>query len=323
VWTVTVRAAGPDTNTPGPTLYTKQFSGPKYNSLASTVKTLALGDDAPVIEAGQDFWITATSESCGVTTGGYVFGLYDGVANATSLLSTAKGKSYASDYVLEAWYPMDASVMGASSYGHWPMRSIMVPVSNSISGVVYHDLNGNGSKDAGEPGLEGWEVKLSDGLNLTTLTDVNGIYSFNDLENGTFTLSETIESGWYCITPDTTGSYSVTLTGNESKVYNFGNDIGTGVVDAKLIVTEYQLYQNYPNPFNPNTMIRFSIPNKGHVLLKIHNILGVEVAALVDEVLNPGTYKISFDGSKFASGLYFCRITSNNYTATMKMLFVK
>ncbi len=229
VWTITVRGAGPNDDTPGAILYTKQFTGPKYNTLASTVKTLALGDDAPVIEAGQNFWVTATAESCGATTGGYVFGLYAKSSNAASLLPGAEGRSYASDYVVEDWYYMGEAVFGAGDYGHWPMRTIMVPVSNSISGVVYHDLNGNGSKDVGEPGLEGWEVKITGNLNLTTLTNVDGIYEFNALENGTFTLSETIQSGWACVTPGTSGEYTVVLAGDESVVRDFGNFKSTSV----------------------------------------------------------------------------------------------
>lgn len=229
VWTVTVRAAGETPDAPGPILYTKQFSGPKYNTLASTLKTLALGDDAPVIEAGQDFWVTCAAESNSVTTGGYIFGLYDYAANKASVFPEAQGRSYASDYVVEDWYYMGSAIHGAGNWGHWAMRSIMVPVSNSISGVVYHDLNGNGSKDAGEPGLEGWEVKITGNLNLTRTTDANGIYSFNDLENGTFTVSQTTQSGWGCVEPGAGGSYSVTLAGEESAVRNFGNFKSTTV----------------------------------------------------------------------------------------------
>jgi hypothetical protein len=96
-----------------------------------------------------------------------------------------------------------------------------------------------------------------------------------------------------------------------------------GVRDEHLTATEYQLYQNYPNPFNPSTTIRFSIVNKSPVMLKVYNLLGQEVTTLVDEVLNPGVYKINFDGSKLASGLYFYRITANNFTLTKKMMFVK
>lgn len=222
VWRVRIRAAGPDTNAPGPILYEKKFSGPKYNTLATTLKTMAFGDDAPVIDAGQDYWITVMAESIAVTTGGYPFGLYSN-ANQPGAI-TYLGRSYGSSVEDESvWYDMGPARMGAGDWGHWPLRAIMVPVSNSISGVVYEDKNGNGTQDPGEPGLEGWEVKITGNLNLTRLTDANGAYSFNDLENGTFTLSQTTQSGWACITPGSGASYTVTLSGSESVVRNFGN----------------------------------------------------------------------------------------------------
>jgi hypothetical protein len=333
VWRVRIRAASADTNIPGPILYEKKFEGPKYNTVATTLKTMPFGDDAPVIEAGQDFWITVMAESAGVTTGGYPFGLFDGVNDVSHLLPGASYRSYGSDYLDEhSWYAMDASVMGAGDFGHWALRSIMVPVSNSISGMVYNDLNGNGSKDISEPALQNWEVKLSGGISLSTLTDVNGVYAFNNLENATFTLSETIPLGWHCLTPDSTGSYTVTLAGNESQVRDFGNYQGVkpGVFDENIVATEYRLYQNYPNPFNPNATIRFSIADKGSVVLRIYDMLGREIKTLVDEVLNPGTYKISFDGSAFASGMYYYRIEttsvtglSKTFTEVKKMLLIK
>lgn len=71
---------------------------------------------------------------------------------------------------------------------------------------------------------------------------------------------------------------------------------------------DFILKQNYPNPFNPITYIEFSIPKKSYVLIEIFDILGIKVATLVNEVLNPGTYNVDWDGSNFASGVYFYKI---------------
>ncbi|MDI6765527.1 MAG: T9SS type A sorting domain-containing protein [Bacteroidota bacterium] len=96
------------------------------------------------------------------------------------------------------------------------------------------------------------------------------------------------------------------------------------VREAKgVLPTSYQLHQNYPNPFNPNTSIRFEIMNRAFVSLKVFNVLGQEVATLVNEELTPGTYRFNFDASGLASGLYFYKITAGEYVATKKMLFVK
>jgi len=92
---------------------------------------------------------------------------------------------------------------------------------------------------------------------------------------------------------------------------------------------EFRLEQNYPNPFNPVTIIRFSIPllrgvSEGHgVLLQVYDILGRTVSTIVNENLTPGTYEIEFDGSNFASGIYFYRLSSVSFSDVKKMLFVK
>ncbi len=73
----------------------------------------------------------------------------------------------------------------------------------------------------------------------------------------------------------------------------------------------YQLYQNFPNPFNPATTIRFEIPNPSVVTIKIYNILGQEVATLLDNtIMNQGTQSLKFNGANLASGVYFCRIVA-------------
>jgi hypothetical protein len=86
---------------------------------------------------------------------------------------------------------------------------------------------------------------------------------------------------------------------------------------------EYSLNQNYPNPFNPNTIIRYSIPNDGLVILKVYDILGRELETLVNETKQSGEYDVSFSGHNLASGVYIYRLTSGTYTQTKKMQFIK
>jgi hypothetical protein len=87
--------------------------------------------------------------------------------------------------------------------------------------------------------------------------------------------------------------------------------------------TEFTLAQNYPNPFNPATIIKFSIPEASRVTLKVYDILGEEVATLVDETKNTGNYEVDFDASDLASGMYIYRITAGNYVASKKMMLLK
>jgi len=85
----------------------------------------------------------------------------------------------------------------------------------------------------------------------------------------------------------------------------------------------FSLSQNYPNPFNPSTEIRLVIPYFGKVTLKIFDVLGREVAVLVDENLPPGSYTRSWDASRFNSGVYFYRLHAKYFTETKKLLLIK
>lgn len=86
---------------------------------------------------------------------------------------------------------------------------------------------------------------------------------------------------------------------------------------------DYSLSQNYPNPFNPQTNIKFSLPKREYLTLKVYNMLGVEVKTLAVGVHNAGEYNLIFDGSNLSSGIYFYRLAAGEFTKTRKMMLVK
>jgi hypothetical protein len=98
---------------------------------------------------------------------------------------------------------------------------------------------------------------------------------------------------------------------------------GVGVEIAPAIPTEYSLSQNYPNPFNPSTTIEFGLPSASNVTLKVYNMLGEEVASVVNQAMNAGYHTVTFDGSKFTSGMYIYRITAGNFVQVKKMMMLK
>jgi hypothetical protein len=107
-----------------------------------------------------------------------------------------------------------------------------------------------------------------------------------------------------------------------------GGNVFVNQVGSEL-PSSYSLYQNYPNPFNPSTKIRFEIPlSKGgqrglYSMLKVFDILGKEVATLVNEKLQPGTYEVTFDGSNLTSGIYFYKLTSGDFMSIKKLVLLK
>src|ERR1019366_9634392 len=98
----------------------------------------------------------------------------------------------------------------------------------------------------------------------------------------------------------------------------------TGIsVPAPLLPAKYALKQNYPNPFNPSTSISYEISGSGLVTLKVYNILGGEVAALVNGNMQPGVYTVKFDGSALSSGVYLYRLQAGSFFQTHAMLLLK
>jgi Secretion system C-terminal sorting domain len=99
--------------------------------------------------------------------------------------------------------------------------------------------------------------------------------------------------------------------------------IPTGINDIQAKVNEFKLYQNYPNPFNPSTKIGFRISDFGLINLKIYDVLGREVATLVNEKKPAGTFEVTWNAVNVPSGVYFYQLKAGSYTATKKLLLLK
>jgi photosystem II stability/assembly factor-like uncharacterized protein len=122
------------------------------------------------------------------------------------------------------------------------------------------------------------------------------------------------------------------VCGSGGKIYKTVNGGTIGIREIENEIPEmFALEQNYPNPFNPTTNIKYQIPvlSSPHalggdlVLLKIYDILGKEIATLVNGKQNPGTYEVTFDGSALASGIYFYKLTAGDLFEVKKMTLIK
>jgi hypothetical protein len=100
-------------------------------------------------------------------------------------------------------------------------------------------------------------------------------------------------------------------------------DIVTGVDDETSVVDKFILEQNYPNPFNPSTAITFSLPSKAFVTLKVYDVLGNEVAVLVNEEKPAGVYEMNFNAAGLSSGIYFYKLQAGSFIDTRKMILMK
>lgn len=157
--------------------------------------------------------------------------------------------------------------------------------------------------------LKTLEKKVSDGI-------------ANENEKSELTVKMTLNELIKTSKPKDINEHINKMNSNIEKVFGINYD---NSVKAKkgIIPIEFNLSQNYPNPFNPVTNLEFQIPKSGFVSLKIYDLLGKEVANIVNENLNSGTYRYKFDGSNFASGVYFYKITVGDFSAVKRMVLIK
>ena len=134
------------------------------------------------------------------------------------------------------------------------------------------------------------------------------------------------------ITPNTThisffiGDTTGTTSGTVGSVAYIDNLSFNGVADVEQlnqIPVNFKLEQNYPNPFNPSTNIQYSIPEASFVQLKVYDILGNEVASLVNQEQSAGVYKADFTGTNLSSGFYIAQLKAGNFIKNIKMTLLK
>jgi len=192
-------------------------------------------------------------------------------------------------------------------------------------------------------------------LNWQTATEVNN-YGFEILrsaQNDSHSEEQSDEESWEKI-----GFVQGHGNSNSPKYYSYKDEkSGSGTISYRLRqidtdgkfeyseivkveieeqhLTKFELYQNYPNPFNPSTTIKFAIPSvvtspdrigtkqSVQTSLKIYDILGREVATLVNETLKPGNYEVNFDANRLSSGMYFYSLTTSGKTIIKKMMLIR
>jgi photosystem II stability/assembly factor-like uncharacterized protein len=113
------------------------------------------------------------------------------------------------------------------------------------------------------------------------------------------------------------------MISGQCAVLGMSSDPVVSVAIQKRTPEGLELKQNYPNPFNPSTTIRYAVPSRTHVVIKIFNILGDEVATLVDGVKDPGSHEVTWNGTGISSGVYLYRLQAGHFIETKKLLLVR
>ena len=176
-----------------------------------------------------------------------------------------------------------------------------------------------------------WATNTPTSVPLSVIIEGNGEVTYDPpntvfYEVGTtVTLTAVPESGWDFVgwSGDLTGTTNpATVTMDAAKSITATFEVSTGIIEESL-PKEYRLSQNYPNPFNPSTNIDFDLKQAGQTTLTVFNMLGQEVASLVNKYMEPGTYSVHFDASQLVSGIYYYQLKSGEFSSLKKMLFIK
>ncbi|MDR3628225.1 MAG: T9SS type A sorting domain-containing protein [Ignavibacteriaceae bacterium] len=284
---------------------------------------------------GKDIFVGLMGELGGIfrsTDNGVYWNSTNWAIHAQSLFSSGKNL-FVSDYgggeVLlstnngSTWNNVGISIKSSVIY-NFAMKDSTIYIAASGAGVYFTIDNGiNWTQiNTGLTNIKVRAIAVNDSL-LIAGTEGGGIfYSGNNGVN------------WTAINTGLTNYNINTIIINNGNIYAGTNGSGVWrrplsemVTDVKGLNStkpnEYSLSQNYPNPFNPSTQIEFTIKKEGLATLRIYNVLGQEVATILNSVIVAGSHIVSWNASGLPSGVYFYSLTVNGYTETKKMLLLK
>ncbi len=208
-------------------------------------------------------------------------------------------------YRRQSEFPMTLNSQWSNTYTQTvyingtPLFSSSVSLSTVVDAYGTMTLPGGASYEA---------LRIRETLTISGTSSVN--YSFV-AKNGTQVSVSATDAN-----PPNSGSINV----DGSSYYD---GLTTSVEQISGLPNGYTLSQNYPNPFNPSTNIEYSIPSESFVELKVYDVLGNEVASLVNEQQKAGVYRADFTANNLSSGMYFARLTANEFTKVVKMILLK
>lgn len=196
--------------------------------------------------------------------------------------------------------------------------------ANGYSGITGNVNLSIGNKQDNSPKTGAFVFALRNGeVAGYAITDGAGNYTIDGLSPGSYSVFVDKVGYNESASKDVNVSYDLAgspVNGNASFTINSVLSVS---VSSTVQPTTYSLEQNYPNPFNPSTTIKYSLPNNSAVSLKVYNLIGQEVATLINSFQTSGEYAVTFNASNLSSGVYFYRLESGSFSVVKKMLFVK
>ncbi|MBX7044892.1 MAG: T9SS type A sorting domain-containing protein [Ignavibacteria bacterium] len=267
-----------------------------------------------------------------------------GLINNDNVLDIAVGDQVLSGTPIDKLYCWDVN---GNSLAGFPVNTLNAINSQILIGDIDNDNNmeliidDNTRSDPGERGqylaynhdgtpVSGWPIQLNGWtmFNVPCLTDIdrNGILDIIGSGQTGFGATANINLYLWNTGKNYTASkivlpvfqYNVRHDG----VYNKPSLVSTGN-NGSFVTKGFELKQNYPNPFNPSTTINYSIPKPEFVKLCVYDLLGKEVASLVNEIKGAGSYEFNFNALNLSSGIYVYKISAGDFSASKQMILIK
>jgi len=206
---------------------------------------------------------------------------------------------------IEMQLPMTYGTSWTQSYVNTFTISGLPPNVTNVAINIVVDAHGTMTL----PGGANFEaLRIRESMSVSGIVSVN--YSFLAKNGANVTVSAVDEN------PPTSGVIDIDW-------YDWNTPFSTDVEQISGLPQDFSLNQNYPNPFNPSTKIEYSIPEASFVQLKVYDILGNEVATLVNEEQSAGTYRADFKADNLASGFYVAQLIAGDFSKTIKMTLMK
>lgn len=219
-------------------------------------------------------------------------------------------------------------------------------VSSTHGSLAYLSRRAGGQQISGLISLTDYGENVNPYESFTSIgvTKVVGIGStlfvgytrwYDSFESGVMYNTAGDDEGWIVANEGLPDKFIYGMSANETYLFVSNSDslfarrplsdfgITTDVKEIDEVPTDFALDQNYPNPFNPSTTIRFSIPKQSNVSLKVYDVIGKEVAELVNSEKAAGSYEVDFNAQNLSSGIYFYTLKAGNLTQSKKMLLIK
>ena len=205
--------------------------------------------------------------------------------------------------------------MGESIYWYWYLDNSPTIGKHNDSKNAFGNIEGLVLDSIGNPINNAEVLFWYDWFNPSYVnSDSNGYFIFNDYAR----IAEITVSKDGYENRDTT----IQILPEDTLIINFSLTTSNSKIEP-TILTNFKLFQNYPNPFNPNTTIDYYLPKTANTRINIYDISGKKVTTLINKRQNKGFHSIQFNGSKYASGIYYYQLLTNEFSEVKKMVLMK